>query len=123
MQQQQQRQFNESKVEEIVVSIVSTVCQISLLVDFEDTPPFCAFDVNDSAPMVTKSGVTGWNSDVSIYYVHSDEQAATAKKSEILKALYKYNSNANCINVYNVVETFEDTYYTWRIDIQVIERF
>lgn len=121
-QNQRQRKYVESRVEEIVVEIVSPVSQISLLVDYEVTPPFCAFEVTSNTPEYTKSGISGWKSDVTIYYVHSDEQTATANKREILKALASYTSDRTGINIDNVTETFDDGYFAWKIDIQVIEK-
>ena len=122
MAEQQQRQFSEAKVEEIVVGIVSPVCKIALLVDDEVTPPFCAYEVTNCTPTRTKIGITGWTADVSIYYVHANEQAATAKKQDILRALATYKSATSLVNIENVVETFEDGYYAWRIEIQLIEK-
>ena len=122
MAEQRQRKFGESRVEELVVEIVSPICPISLLVDYEVTPPFCAYEVTNSTPTYTKQGISGWISDVSVYYVHSVEQTATANKREILRALATYTSSQTCINIENVTETFDDGYFAWEIDFQVIEK-
>ena len=122
MQEQRQHPFIESRVEEIIVSVVSPVCNISLLVDDEVTPPFCAYEVTSNIPEYTKDGISGWQSEASIYYVHPVEQVATANKRAILKALAAYNSNTSYIHINDIVETFDNGFFAWNIGIQVVEK-
>lgn len=119
----EQRKYNEARAEEIVVAIVSPVCPISLLVDDEATPPFCAFEVTNSNPTYTKQGISKWTSNISLYYVHNVEQTATAMKSKIIAALGEYTSSDESIYIENVVESFAGDLFAWKIDFQIIEKF
>lgn len=105
------------------MEIISPVCPISLLVDYEVVPPICAFEVTNNTPEYTKTGIIAWLSDVTIYYVHTNEQKATEEILKIEQALATFSRRDVSVTLVNKAESFDKQMYAWKLDLQIKECF
>lgn len=99
-------------------STVKTVPALAAYVEETDSVPFCCYQINSDAPIMSKAGIRGWDSSVSLYVVSDDENEAELIKNSIVNGVDTYRTATFYPKIANIYPQFQDGCWMYKIDYE-----
>lgn len=112
----------ENRIAENVVERLSQHFIPSYIYTEQSSLPYCVYEVEQESPIYTKTALSGWKADVTVYLAAATEAESVEMKDKALAVLMARDGRY-IYNISSVQPTFAEEQWLQKIDIQVTQLY